>query len=109
MKLFRDCFLIWETDIGQPPMGGRGGTLDDAPRGGGRTRRPAGQEPEGGRTEVGPEGRHVRTQSIKDQGSRIKDKDRGSRTRIKDQGSRIKDPGSTIKDQGSRIKDESGR
>ena len=55
--------------------------------------------------EVGPEGWHVRTQSIKDQGSRIKDKDRGSRTRIKDQGSRIKDQGSRIQDQGSRIKD----
>ena len=69
--------------------------------------------------EVGPEGQHVRTQSIKDQGSRIKDKDRGSRTRIKDQGSRIKDQGSRMKaggrtqrparqdpeDQGSRIMD----
>ena len=60
------------------------------------------------RREVGPEGWHVRTQSIKDQGSRIKYKDRGSRTRIRDQGSRIKDQGSRIKDPGSRIKDEGG-
>ena len=51
--------------------------------------------------EVGPEGRHVRTQSIKDQGSRIQD-----------QGSRIKAGGRTWRlarqdpeDQGSRIKD----
>ena len=57
--------------------------------------------------EAGPEGQHVRTQSIKDQGSRasrIKDKDRGSRTRIKDQGSRINDQGCRIKDQGSKMK-----
>ena len=76
---YRDCFIIWETDIGQPPQGGMGATLDDAPRGGGRTRRPAGQEPEGGRT------RRPARQDPEHQGSRIKDKDRGSRTRIKDQ------------------------
>ena len=44
--------------------------------------------------EVGPEGRHVRIQSIKEQGSKTRIEDQG-------QGSRIKDPGSRIKDQGS--------
>ena len=62
-----------------------GGGLDDAPRGGGRTRRAAGQEPEGGRTEKSAR------QDPEDQGSRIKDKDQGLRTRINDQGSKIKD------------------
>ena len=76
-----------------PPRGGGGRTLDDAPRGGGRTRRLARQDPE-------HQGSRIKDQR---QGSRIKDKDQGSR--IKDQGSRIKDQRSRIKDQGSRIKD----
>ena len=83
-----------------PLGGGRRGTLDDAPRGG------VGPEGRQGRNqrEVGPEGQHVRTQSIKDQGSRMEDmiEDRGQVSGIKDQGSRIQDQGSRIKDQGSR-------
>ena len=67
--------------------------------------------------EVGPEGRHVRTQrpknEIKDQGSRTRIKDQGSSIgpRIQDQGSRFKDQGSRVKDkdQGSRTKDEGSR
>ena len=59
--------------------------------------------------EVRPEGRHVRTQSIKDQGSKTRIEDQGQGSRIKDPGSRIKEQGSRIKDQGSRIMDQGSR
>ena len=60
--------------------------------------RPEGQQGRNQR-EVGPEDWHVRTQSIKDQGSKTRIEDQG-------QGSRIKDPASRINDQGSRINDQ---
>ena len=73
-------FCMGECFFSAPQEGGRGGALDDAPRRGGRTRRPARQNPV-------------------DQGSSIKDK-----ARIEEQGLRIKDQWSRIKDQGSRMK-----
>ena len=73
------------------PLGGRGGPWMMHLVG------QVGPEGQQGRNqrELGPEGGHVRTQSIKDQGSRIKD----PASRIKDHGSRIKNQGSRIKDQ----------
>ena len=59
--------------------------------------------------EAGPEGQHVTTQSIKDQGSKTRIEDQGQGSRIKDRRSRIEDQGSRITDQRPRIKDGGGR
>ena len=92
----RDCFLIWETDIGQPPRRG-GGSWMMRLCGGGRTRRLARQDPEnqGSKTRIDDQG----------QGSRIKDKDQGQASRMKAGGRSWRPARQDPEDQGSRIKD----